>query len=302
LAVKTIAGVLLPQKHLPMGGPDYPAEKWDASRLETATTMVRDSTTWLAALVKATQVPPSRALKNERVYFLRLKLFVASVLCLMVGMRGLHLIWQTYHSSSFPSTALRTHCAHIPPIGAEEFLARQNLLAQTLYDLGASAYIAEPGANAQFFGNLSLSLWKRSERPLLYIVSPNVDYDSAGATVVTPRVTVLTPAFEATRAGLLPLPAKTIHWAPWSEDANPYQVAATAIPSLASKTGEKGKIFVDDTTRHFIVDGLQHAVPDARVVSAPVEVKYLRERKSPREIEIMKCVNEVGYIYYFLWL
>jgi Xaa-Pro aminopeptidase len=46
--------------------------------------------------------------------------------------------------------------------------------------------------------------------------------------------------------------------------------------------------------RNFIVDGLQAAHPQAAVSSAPYEIKRLRERKSPAEIELMKCVNEVS--------
>lgn len=54
-----------------------------------------------------------------------------------------------------------------------------------------------------------------------------------------------------------------------------------------------GSVFVDGYIRNFIVDGLKDAHPQAIVSSAPYEIKRLRERKSPAELELLKCVNEV---------
>ncbi|KAF9005720.1 hypothetical protein BDZ89DRAFT_1145123 [Hymenopellis radicata] len=51
-------------------------------------------------------------------------------------------------------------------------------------------------------------------------------------------------------------------------------------------------IFVDGAIRHVIVDGLQKAFPLASIVTAPPEVRQLRERKSEAELELMKCANE----------
>ena len=182
---------------------------------------------------------------------------------------------------------LASHCAHVQPIPAESFIERQDTLARTLHDLGASAYIAEPGANAAFYANLSGSAWHLSERPLLLIITPFVgDGDQ-----ISSNISILTPSFEATRAKLLPVPsAVEIAYPEWPEDADPYEIAVSAIPGLKS-----GAVFVDGSMRQFVADGLQKAVGGGtKVVSAPVEVRRLRERKSGEEIEIMKCVNEVS--------
>lgn len=190
---------------------------------------------------------------------------------------------------------LAKHCAKTSPIGTSEFHRRQRSLAETLHSLNASAYIAEPSANSQFFGNISISHWHLSERPLLLIVSPNVVNSKVEA-----KITVLTPSFEASRAKLLPIPsASNIQFAEWAEDANPYDVAISALPSLGQA---QSTIFVDGDIRHFIVDGLGQAAPSCKLVSAPTEIRSLRERKSPAEIELMTCANEVYFILQDLWV
>lgn len=182
---------------------------------------------------------------------------------------------------------LAKHCESTTPILPLEFFRRQKAVAEILYSLNASAYIAEPGANAQYFGNVSINEWALSERPLLFIVSPHVVNDDVEA-----KITVLTPLFEASRAKLLPIPSvKEITFVEWAEESNPYDTAVSALQP--SPEGEVGIIFVDNAIRHFIVDGLDEAGPKAKIISAPAEIRQLRERKSGAEIELMKCANEV---------
>ncbi|RDX56599.1 peptidase M24 [Lentinus brumalis] len=180
---------------------------------------------------------------------------------------------------------LASHCAHIPAISPDSFLARQDALARTLHSLNVAAYIAEPGASAGFFANLSRSHWGLSERPLLLIIQPQTGDEGT----VRANVSILTPAFEETRARTLPIPSDAgVTYTSWAEDANPFSTALNLVPDLADAT-----IYVDGDVRTFITDGLQKAAPEAKVLNAPVEVKRLRERKSSEELDIMKCVNEV---------
>ncbi|KIJ60667.1 hypothetical protein HYDPIDRAFT_138923 [Hydnomerulius pinastri MD-312] len=182
-----------------------------------------------------------------------------------------------------PWKGLAAHCEATQPIPQSELLQRQLRLAQTLHELNASAYIAEPGANALFFGNISDSSWHLSERPLLLMISPLVNDGEVSA-----KVTVLTPYFEETRAKLLNVPGADVTFVAWREDDDPYTVGVNALPSPSG-----GPIYVDGMIRHFIVDGFQKAVPEVDVLSAPLEITSLRERKSPAEIALLKCVNEV---------
>ncbi|TFK76598.1 Creatinase/aminopeptidase [Pluteus cervinus] len=172
------------------------------------------------------------------------------------------------------------HCADFPPISASEFSDRQTRLAESLHRLNASAYIAEPGATALYYANISTSHWHLSERPLLLVVTPSLIGDK-----IEPKITVITPKFEATRAKLLPIPAQ-VQFVEWPEEADPYRVAASVFPK-GSNT-----VFVDSSIRHFLVHGLQQAIPQSQVATAPNEITQLRERKSPAELAILKCANE----------
>ncbi|THV07913.1 Creatinase/aminopeptidase [Dendrothele bispora CBS 962.96] len=183
---------------------------------------------------------------------------------------------------------LADHCtSSISPIGTEEFLTRQKELAITLHNLnGSAAYVTEPSANGLFFANVSTVEWRLSERPLLLIITPKLEDGE-----IHPKLSVLAPRFEATRAKLLPIPfaqPNEIEWIEWPEEASPYELAVAAL----GEQKDGGIVFVDSATRYFVVDGLQKALPQAKVVAAPVEIKQLRERKSKGELEIMKCAHE----------
>lgn len=187
---------------------------------------------------------------------------------------------------SNPWEGLAAHCKDAQPIPAAEFLERQRHLAHALHALNGSAYVAEPGASALFFGNISDAAWHLSERPLLLIISPLADRGEVSA-----QVTILTPAFEADRAMLLDVAGVDVTYVAWQEDDDPYAVAVAALP-----TSSRGPIYVDGMTRHFIVDGFAKAAPGLGVLSAPLGITSLRERKSSSEIALLKCVNEVCHV------
>ncbi|GLB35093.1 putative peptidase M24B family protein [Lyophyllum shimeji] len=180
-----------------------------------------------------------------------------------------------------PSVHLENYCASIPPISIAEYHQRQTALATVLRTLNGSAYIAEPGASAAFYGNVSQANWRVSERPLLLIITPSGRIEeTCGA-----KISVLTPKFETTRAKRLPIPSE-VQYIEWPEDANPYELAATALSDTT------GTVFVDSSIRKFISDGLQSALPNVTILSAPEEIIQLRERKSSAELDILKCANE----------
>lgn len=77
----------------------------------------------------------------------------------------------------------------------------------------------------------------------------------------------------------------------WAEDQDPYQAAFRGLGLSATSDAT---IFVDSGIRKFVADGLEAVGPNIRVLSAPREITSLRERKSPHELELMKCANEVS--------
>ncbi|KAK0434051.1 peptidase M24, structural domain-containing protein [Desarmillaria tabescens] len=156
-----------------------------------------------------------------------------------------------------------SHCSHLGPLSASEFHTRLSTLGKTLTALNASAYIAEPGASALYYANISTPHWHLSERPLLLIADASA------------RVTVLTPKFKSTRALLLSI-LSDVMWVPYSQLLD-----------------IKGTVFVDGSIRHFIVDGLRTAFPKATVIAAPTKIRQLRERKSEGELALLKRANEV---------
>ena len=159
-------------------------------------------------------------------------------------------------------STLSTHCAHVPPIPASQFQQRQIKLAQTLYDLGAAAYVAEPGPNAQYYANISLSDWGLSERPFLVVITPEVAHASMASDKpkVEAKVTVITPRFEASRALLLHIPTpekqQGVIFADWAEDASPYEVVADVITPFHSTTYRPTRVLVDEAARYFVADGI----------------------------------------------
>lgn len=199
-------------------------------------------------------------------------------------------VFSSFTTSPNDFSELAGHCAHITPIGKDEFLARQQSLAETLYALNASAYVAEPGPSARYYANVSA--WGLSERPLLLIISPQLE-----GTSIKPNVSILTPYFEKSRAQLMDIPsADSLTYVAWREDVDPYKMAVSVMPSLTLG----GPILVEGELRAFILDGLSKASPSTPVVSAPIEVQRLRQRKSPKELEIMTCANEVCPVAFFI--
>lgn len=194
---------------------------------------------------------------------------------------------------------LRSHCAHIPAISTSEFQDRQARLSAVLSSSGLSAYIAEPGPSAQYFANISSNAWHTSERPLLLVIQPPAPRLSEASRQSTapssPRILLLTPKFETSRAKQLVIPSAKAHgleFIEWAEDEDPYQVLYEHVFQPGSGKLGSRKVVMDGQTRLFVAQGLSRAgfVSGPEV---PDDVAQLRERKSDAELDIMKCVNEV---------
>ncbi|KAG8955263.1 hypothetical protein FRC03_011237 [Tulasnella sp. 419] len=199
---------------------------------------------------------------------------------------GPHTLW--FHSTRIlPSFKyLAKYNCQVEPLPPSEFYHRQERLSEILQYQAhpqSTSYILEPGANAGYFANVSLASWRRSERPLLVVLSPLPNNKLS--------IRVLTPKFESSRAkAVFRIPSEaSVEFIEWAEDEDPYSVLARAV-------GPE-RVIVDDDMRQFVVEGLRGAgfriATQRHALSA---IRQLRERKTEKEIEIMKCANELTLV------
>ncbi|KAI8979913.1 hypothetical protein BDB01DRAFT_843923 [Pilobolus umbonatus] len=138
----------------------------------------------------------------------------------------------------------------------------------------------EGGASMLYYMNID---WSLTERPFMVIL--RVD-DSLPTGINT---TIITPAFEATRAidrlkkanlpnDILPTLVE------WKEYNSPFESISTVIGN--------GPILVEQNTRLFIYEGISQSTSNT-VRIAPKSIRMLRMIKSPAELDIMRCANTV---------
>ncbi|KIO29190.1 hypothetical protein M407DRAFT_70902, partial [Tulasnella calospora MUT 4182] len=180
------------------------------------------------------------------------------------------------------------HCSHIRPPSPDTFHRRQAGLIDALLSVGATAFIAEPGSTGHYFANVSLQDWRLSERPLLLVIAPT----EGSKTSLEPRIIILTPKFEGTRARLrLLLPSKRpVEFVEWPEDENPYNVLSRHFHNTQDRNASLTAI-LDDPMRLFVADGLSEAGWTRG--NRQSQIRMIRESKTEEEIEILKCANEV---------
>jgi len=159
------------------------------------------------------------------------------------------------------------------PIGEDERKARlaraQALMAR--HDIGA--VIVEPGASLVYFTGLS---WWRSER-LTCAILPREG-----------EPCIVTPFFEEPSVReSLGVPAQV---RVWQEDEDPARLVAGFLRER--KLAEE-PVGIEETVRHFVVDGLQRALPGVALLSANPVVRGCRMFKSAAEIALMQCATDV---------
>jgi Xaa-Pro dipeptidase len=159
------------------------------------------------------------------------------------------------------------------PISAVERQARIARAQQLMRAQGISAILIEPGSSLVYFTGVR---WSRSER-------------LTGAVIPAEgQIGVFTPFFEepSVRESLaIPAEIRT-----WNEHQDPLQLVGGWLKER--KLGS-GVIGVEETVRYFIVDGLQRALPQARIRSAAPVVRALRMVKSPAEIALMQLASDI---------
>jgi len=169
--------------------------------------------------------------------------------------------------------AMRNLAADAKPISAEERRSRVAKAGALMRANDIDAVLIEAGSSLVYFTGIH---WWRSER-------------LTGAVITREgEIAVVTPFFEEPSVReTLELDAQV---STWNEDEDPLAL----IGSWLGKRGlAKGKIGIEETVRYFAVDGLQHALPDADLVSANPVVRGCRMIKSPAELALMQVANDI---------
>jgi Xaa-Pro aminopeptidase len=105
---------------------------------------------------------------------------------------------------------------------------------------------------------------------------------------ITAETIFLAPSFEAERARLLNMPfTEPIQIVPWEEHWNPYTTLLSFWTTTFNTTSPT--FMVDEEMRDFIQRGLSSY--GFSVVGLGGEVERVKQRKSAREVEIIRAVN-----------
>lgn len=176
-------------------------------------------------------------------------------------------------ATAAPSTELKSMTGAAKPISVAERQSRvakaQRLMARNNID----AVLIEAGTALNYFTGVR---WWRSER---------------FTGVVIPRegeIAFVTPYFEE------PSVRESMSFGDdvrtWHEHENPYDLVAGILADRGLKGGTLG---IEETTRHFISDGVQQSAPNFKAVSANPVTRGCRMFKSRNEIALMQAASDV---------
>lgn len=157
----------------------------------------------------------------------------------------------------------------LPPlIAPAERLARVRRAQSRMSALGIGALVVEPGASLDYFTGVQ---WWRSERLTAAVIPASGD------------PIIVTPFFERPSVSeSLKVPAEI---RVWQEHESPFALVGSF---LRERGVGRAPVAVEETVRHFAVDGMQQQLPGAKLVSGNPVVRPLRMIKSPAELALMQ--------------
>ncbi len=158
-------------------------------------------------------------------------------------------------------------------IGTAERAARIAKAQSLMRGRGIGAILIEAGSSLDYFTGVQ---WWRSER-LTCAVIPR----EGPPCIVTPFFEE--PSIRQTLA----VPAEV---RVWQEDENPLALVAGFLKTRGLARQPVG---IEETVRFFASDGLSHALPGAKLVSANAVVRGCRMIKTPAEIALMQAASDV---------
>lgn len=172
------------------------------------------------------------------------------------------------HHEQLPNLA-----ADAQPITTEERMGRVAKAQRLMRENGIDAVLLEAGSALVYFTGIH---WWRSER-------------FTGAVIPAEgEIAIVTPYFEE------PSIRESLSFGDdvrtWHEHEDPFAL----VQGILNDRGlRRGKIGIEETVRHFIVDGIQQAAPKFRTVSGNAVTRGCRMFKSTAELALMQTANDI---------
>lgn len=190
------------------------------------------------------------------------------------GLAGLAMMTSPLPSWAADSAAgLRSMAGDAKPISTEERLGRIARAQELMRARNIGALLVEAGSSLLYFTGID---WWRSERLTAAVIPAEGD------------VLIVTPAFEEPSIRESLAVPGDVHV--WQEDESPIAL----ISDFLQRRGlDKGAVGIEETVRFFAVDGLQQALPDARIVSGAPVARGCRMIKSPAELALMQLAADI---------
>jgi Xaa-Pro aminopeptidase len=176
-------------------------------------------------------------------------------------------------AAEIDTSALSPITGKAAPISHAERAARLARARELMAEHRIGAILVESGSSLVYFTGVR---WGRSER-LTAAVIP-----AQGEPII------VTPFFE--RPSVAESLGIEADIRVWQEDESPHAVVADYLRGLGLAGATIG---IEETVRFFAADGLAHALPEARIVSADPVVRGCRMRKTAAEIALMQTASEV---------
>lgn len=172
-----------------------------------------------------------------------------------------------------PKELIKHICARIKPITSEERMQRMEQARKLMEENKMDAVLMEGGTSLKYFSG---ARWGRSER-LFAMILP-----------IKGEPFYIAPKFEESRAKEQTGNA-TVYC--WEENESPYELIRSV---LAEKNLLSGKLGVEETTRYFVTENIQKAIPSLQVVTATPVTAGCRSIKTAHEIELMQIANDIA--------
>ena len=176
-------------------------------------------------------------------------------------------------SAASASSGLKKITGGAQPITVSERKARVARAQRLMQQAGIDALLLEAGSALVYFTGVR---WWRSERFTGAIIPAEGD------------MTIVTPYFEE------PSVRESMSFGDdvrtWHGHENPFALVAGV---LAERGMKSGKIAVEETVRHFVVEGVQQAASGFTIVSGKAVTRGCRMYKSAAEIALMQLANDV---------